>query len=392
MTKKDNDRLEELYRTPAATLSEGDKVEMNALQEKKDLSEQIGSAIETFLKDSPLLKAQNPIEITAKKEEEKLQNPAYAMMKRLVGIRRNDKDMIKAADPIVVSANDDAGGYLVPAITEARILELAATYGQARAHMTVMPVGGGVTRIPKEGTLPTWTWGISENASITASKPTFGVHSLTPSKGGAIVVISNEMLRDANINVGAYVIKKIAQAKGTGEDSQFFAGTGSPFTGVFAVANTFGGEFNCTATNVVTFANMLSVVYGVDQALLVGAKWFMSRSVIAVVQGLVDEQSRPIFMPAANGQPATLLGYPVVVVENAPSSANVDNKPLLLLGNLENSIIGDVEGMNLTLLTEATIDATSLGQYDLSAIRVTASAAFTSGFTSAYSVLRCQNV
>lgn len=392
MNEKEIKDYEELKKIPYDRLTESEKSDFDRLNDKKELQDQIKSGMETFFKDAPFLKAQSKIDVSAKREEELLQNPGYCLTKRLVGMKRGDREMIKAADPILVSANDDAGGYLVPAVTEAKIYELAATYGQARRYMSVMPVTGGVTRLPKEGTLPTWTWGITEGASITSSKPTFGVNTLTPNKGGAIVVISNEMLRDANVNVGAYVIKKIAQAKGSGEDTQCFAGTGSPFTGVFATANTFGGEFNCTSTNVITFANLLSVVYGVDQALLVGASWFLSRSVIAVVQGLLDSQNRPIFMPAANGQPATLLGYPVVVVEAAPTSANADNKPLLLLGNLENSIIGDVEGMNLTLLTEATIDATSLGQYDLSAIRVTASMGFSAGMTAAYSVLRCQNV
>lgn len=391
MKKEEIKRLDELERTPTDKLTESDKTELAGLKDKKSQQEMIDSAIESFLKDSPLLKAQNKIDPVVKREEELLSNPAYAISKRMVGMRKNDRDMIKAADPIVVSANDDAGGYLVPAVTMAKILELEPTYGQARKYMSVIPVGGGVTRIPKESTLPTWTWGVSENTSITSSKPTFSTLDLTPYKGAAIVVVSNEMLRDANVNVGAYVIKKIAQAKGTGEDSQCFNGSGSPFTGIFATANTFGGEFNCTTTNAITFANLLSVAYGVDQAYLAGASWFMSRTVIAAVQGLVDDQHRPIFMPAQGGQPATMLGYPVVVVENAPSSSVSDNRPLLLLGNLENSFIGDVEGMNITLLNEATIDATSLGQYDLSAFRVTASMAFSSGLLAKYSVLRQQN-
>ncbi len=391
MNAKETKDYEDLKKIPYDRLTETEKADFDRLNEKKETQDQIKAAMEDFFKNSDLLKAQKQPDLSTKKEEELIQNPAYAMSKRLVGMKRGDREMIKAADPILVSANDDAGGYLVPAVTQARIMELLPTYGQARKYMQVMPMSGNVTYVPKEGTLPTWTWGISENASITSSKPTFGASTLTPNKGGAIVVISNEMLRDANVNVGAYVIKKIAQAKGTGEDTQFFAGTGSPFTGVMATANTFGGEINLASTNTLTYQKILDTCYSIDQNYLIGASWFMSRSVLAAVRGILDGAQRPIFEPAFGNQPATMLGYPIVVVEAAPASSVSDNRPMMLLGNLENSIIGEIEGMNLTLLTEATIDATSLGQYDLSAVRVTASMAFAAGLTSAYACLRQQN-
>ncbi len=391
MNEKDKKDFAELEKIPVDRMTESEKADFERLSEKKELETQIKSAMETFFKDSPLLKAKSDIDLSTKKEAELVNNPAYAISKRLVGMKRGDREMIKAADPIVVSANDDAGGYLVPAVTQARIMELVPTYGQARKHMTVLPMTGNVTYIPKEGTLPTWTWGVSENASITASKPTFGASTLTPTKGGAIVVISNEMLRDANINVGEYVIKKIAQAKATGEDSQFFNGSGSPFTGVFATANTFGGEVNLASTNTLTYAKLIDTMYAVDQNYLIGGGWYASRTVTAEVRKLVDDQNKPIWEAPFGGMPPMMFGLPYYVVENAPASSVSDNRPMLLCGNLQNSIIGEVEGMNLTLLTEATIDATSLGQYDLSAVRVTASMAFSAGLTAAYACLRQQN-
>jgi HK97 family phage major capsid protein len=392
MDEKELKRLKELKSISAETLSDGDKAELSRLEEKQEVQANIKTAMESFFRDSPFLKAKNEIDTKKIKEEELVSNPGYALSKRLVGIKRNNPDMIKAADPIVVSANDDAGGYLVPAVTEARILELMPTYGQARQYMTTMPIGGGVLHIPKEGTLPTWTYGISENASITSSKPTFGTYDITPSKGGALVVISNEMLRDANVNIGDYIIRKIAQAKGTGDDSQFFNGTGSPFTGVFrATASTFGNLVRCTTGATITYANLLSTVYGIDQNYLNGASWFMHRTVLASVMGILDGQQRPIFQPAFGGTPATLLGYPVVVVENAPTASVSDAAPLAILGNLDGSIIGDVMGMEVKILTEATIDATNLAQYDLTGIRVIARCGFTSGQVNRYSLLAQQD-
>jgi len=396
MTKSENEKLEELLRKPAISLSEGDKSDLEILREKKELETEIKSAMETFFKDSPFLKAQNPIDISQKKEEELLQNPNYALSKRLTGMFKNDYAMIKAADPVLVADNDDAGGYLVPAVTENKIYELIPTFGQARQHMTVMPMGGGVMKLPKESALPTWTWetsGTGENVAISSSKPTFGANTLTPAKGKAIVVLSSEMLNDPNINVGAYVLSKIAQAKGTGEDAQFFSGTGSPFTGVFASANTFGGETNLTATNVFTYDKVVDCSLAIDQNYAAGAGWYGSRTVTAALRKLKDDQNRPLWIDPFGGNPASMLGFPYTIVENAPNNTTGDNKPVLLLGNLLNAIIGDVigGGFSVKLLTEATIAGTSLGENDLVGIRVTARSGFTPGITSLYSALRHQN-
>jgi len=136
MNEKELKAYEELKRIPYERLTETEKADFDRLNEKKETQDQIKSAMEDFFKNSELLKAQKQPDLSAKKEEELLNNPAYAMSKRLVGMKRGDRDMIKAADPILVSANDDAGGYLVPAVTQARIMELLPTYGQARKYMT----------------------------------------------------------------------------------------------------------------------------------------------------------------------------------------------------------------------------------------------------------------
>lgn len=388
MDEKEIKRLQELKSYDKTKLSETELTELERLEDKDETQKGIKMAVETFLKDSSLLKAINEIP-EKNKENQKMSNPGFALSTRLTGMYKKNLDMIKAADPVLVSANDDDGGYLVPAVTQDRILELIPTFAQARKYMTVMPVPGNVIHVPKEGTLPTWTWGISENASITSSKPTFGAYTMTPSKGGAIVVLSNEMMRDANVNVGNYIINKIAQAKGTGEDSQFFNGSGSPFTGVFAASNTFGNTVTLSgAPSTLTYQKLLDCVYGVDQNYLNGASWFFHRTLMSIVKGLVDSQNRPIFEPAIGGQPATLLGYPIVLVENAPTSATSSSKPVMILGNLESSIIGDIMGMETKILTEATIDGTSLAQYDLIGIRVLARASFTSGHTNRYSMIR----
>jgi HK97 family phage major capsid protein len=194
----------------------------------------------------------------------------------------------------MVASTPGSGGYLVPQVTASRILELVPSFGQARRYMTIFPMAGNELLIPKENALPSWNW-VNENASITSSKPTVQTITLTPKKGAAIVVISNELLKDANINIAGYVMGKIAQAKGTSEDAQFFAGTGSPFTGVYDPSNTFGSVelTSTTSAGSLVYQDLLNTIAGIDQNFLTGAAWYFHRTILPVVAGLADDNNGP---------------------------------------------------------------------------------------------------
>jgi len=394
MDEKELKRLKELQKKDE--LSAGEQEELDVLLEKKELHEAVSAGVKAIKEEIAGLKTKvNSLAVDSGGDIEK--DPALRFHALCVGLKNNDREMVrqtqgewkkKNADPML-----EVGSVLVPTITEARILELLPTFGQARQFMDVMPMNGNPITIPKEGTLPAWTWGIGENTSISSTKPTVGSLSWTPKKGGTIVVLSSELFNDANVQIGNYIIRKIVQAKGTGEDSQFFCGGGSPFTGVFSTANTFGSSL-ATATvdpNSIAYLDLLNCTTGVDQNYLQGAGWFMHRTILPYIWGLKDQIGHPIFEPAMGDRPMTLLGFPVHLIENAPTytfAKSNPGTPFILHGNLINTTIGDVMGMQVKLLTEATIDGTSLAQFDLVGIRAIARAAFNPGLTEKYSVIK----
>ena len=386
MNEKELKRLKELKTKSIDSLTDDEKHELDSLTEKKETYDLVKQAASDFFKTSGLTEV-----VKKHPDTERIgESPEGRFALLLKGIYSGNYDLItKAADPRVVGT-PGSGGYLVPQLTASRIVELVPTFGQARRHMTVFPMAGNELLIPKENAMPSWNW-INEGASITSSKPTVQTIALTPKKGAAIVVLSNELLKDANINIAGYVMGKIAQAKGTSEDAQMFAGTGSPFTGIYNPSNPFGyAEPTATTTAAsLIYQDLLNAIAGIDQNFLTGAAWYFHRTILPVVAGLTDDNERPLLEPAFGDLPMRLLGFPVRLIENAPSLSSVTGgKPFVILGNLENSYIGDVQGMEVTLLSEATIDGTSLGQYDLSAIRVISRVAFNKGLTEKYSVIK----
>jgi HK97 family phage major capsid protein len=397
MDEKELKRLKELQRKNGENaLSEGEAEELDSLEEKKQVADVFANGIAPVLNELKAVK-QKVDAIETDKSTDITKTPGGALHSLIIAMRNGDAEAIKAlqgkriskaADPML-----EAGSVLVPSITESRIIELNPTYNQARQYMNAFPMSGNVLTIPKEAVLPTWTWGIDENTSITSSKPTIGSLTYTPKKGGALVVMTSEMVADANINIGNYVIGKIMQAKGIGEDQQFFNGTGSPFTGVFQATYAAGNKETIATKDPasITYQNLLNATVKVDQNYIQGACWFMQRSIVPYIWGLVDGNNRPIFQPANGSMPATLLGFPVVLVENAPTYTAVNGvatKAFILFGNLINSGIGDVMGMQIKWLSEATIDGTNLAQYDLVGVRAIARAAFNAGLVEKYAIIQ----
>lgn len=324
-------------------------------------------------------------------------NPDYRLSCLLSAMKKNDTATIaeiQAEEKAVTTANNEttstAGGHLVPAITEARIRELIPTSGQALKLCTVMPMtSGNVINIPKLTTGCSGNW-VDEQAAITPENFVLGVDTLTPKKWAGLVPLSNELLEDANPAIGAYLIKHLAIAEGVALDTKVFQNGNTTFTGLFYASNSYGATITTGSTNPNSIIrdDLINAILGVDMNYNAFPKFAMSRSVLGVIMNLVDGANRPLF----DFNTQTLLGYPVEIIEKAPSSADSASKPIVLFGDFSNSIVGDVLGTRVTLATEGSVTINgayvSLLENDLSAIRAIKRWAFAPGLLGAYSVIK----
>lgn len=397
MNEKDLKRLKDLQ-ARQNELTADEREEFDVLLERKEIADLVKNGIKPLLDDVSGLK--NQVDAMAQRgtETDLETNPALRMSGLVNALYHKDADAIKSlkgnariktADPML-----ESGSVLVPTITENRIIELMPTFGQARQYMDQVPMTGLPITVPKELVNPTWTWGITENTSIASSKPTTTNVSWTPSKGGAIVVLTSELFSDAIIQVGNYILNKTAQAKGQAEDLQFFRGTGSPFTGVFSSSHTYGGTLETSTSNVnsITYADLLTCLVNVDQNYIAGGAWHFHRSILPHIWGLKDSDGNLVFKPSNGDVPATLLGFPIRLIEGAPTATAANataGTPFILFGNLMNSTIRDVvDSYQVKILDQASIDGTSLAQYDLIGVRVLARAAFNANLVEKYSVIK----
>ena len=298
--------------------------------------------------------------------------------------------IIKASDPNNMTT-DSEGGYLVPDVVAAEIMQLIPTYGQARQYCNVGTFPRSIDNwtIPKESTGFTIYYP-GEEGSITSSKLTLTYITLTAKKAAAIGILTNELRDFASVDFVNYMNQMAARAFAIDEDTKVFGTGNTTFTGLFYTSNTYGKRVQINSGAEVTYEDVMAAIYGVDPAYLAGASWFMHRTFMEQVRGVKDGNERPLFYDANAGNPPTLAGFPVRLIENAPSVTTADATaaiPYALLGNLQKSLIKDKQGMRISMTSEGTVDAYSMFQYDETAIKYVRHWSFHPNWLTAYSVI-----
>lgn len=280
------------------------------------------------------------------------------------------------------------GGYLVPTLTEASIWELVKTFGQILKKATVMPMGQNAINLPKYTGSIAGNW-VNESSAATPEKGTLGIDTLTPKKWVGLIPMSNELFKGAVPAIGAFISKVLAQAEGYAIDTKAWQNSATTLTGVFYASNTFGNTELTSGTNpnTLTYRNLVNCSLGTDLNYNPRPEWFVSRSILAIILGIQDDNGRPIF----NYDMMTLLGYPVNIIEQAPTSSVAASKPIILFADLSASVVGDVSGRSVDIAKEASVTINgsyvSLFENDMSAIRLVKQYAFAPR-TNGYSLIK----
>jgi HK97 family phage major capsid protein len=152
-------------------------------------------------------------------------------------------------------------------------------------------------------------------SAISDSEPTFSNIQLNAFKYSFLVPVANELLTDAGFDISSLIAEQAGNAIGFGINAGLTNGTGTVEpTGIF----TTGASAVTGGTGVggaPTYENLVDLLYALDgQArLLPGVGWLMSKSGLAAVRKVKDGDGRFIWTAGSlmNGQPDTLLGYPV---------------------------------------------------------------------------------
>jgi len=133
----------------------------------------------------------------------------------------NDEKIVAKAGSTSVNST---GGALVFGEYVPELIENIEDHGAARAAIGITPMSEGVrtvSRISDDVTM----YDVGENATITASDPTFNAVQLVASKTAGLALQSSELLNDSAFNVGDVLARSFSRAMAKWEDESIFLGS-----------------------------------------------------------------------------------------------------------------------------------------------------------------------
>lgn len=228
------------------------------------------------------------------------------------------------------------GGYAIPREIDALIAAQLKAVSPIRAIAQVVQVGTSGYRklVSSTGTASGWV-------SETAARPETGTakfNEIAPPMGElyANPAASQAMLDDAAFNLEEWLAGEIAAEFAKAEGTAFISGTGTnqprgflaaPTSNAADASRPFGTlQFTATGNASAFDANpelkLIDLVHSLKAAHRQGAVFVMNSKTLATVRKFKAADGSFLWQPGImDGQPARLLGYPVIEAEDMPDVA-----------------------------------------------------------------------
>lgn len=230
----------------------------------------------------------------------------------------------------------DAGGYAVPREVDGEIARVLKGISPIRAIANVVTVGSAGYRKPiTTGGTPSG-WAAETAARPETASPVFA--ELVPPMGElyANPSASQAMLDDAAFDVEAWLAGEIATEFARAEGAAFVGGNGVNRPKGFLTAPVSTAKDTTRALGTLQYLpsgaaedfgaapdeRLLDLVHSLRAPYRQGASFVMNANTLARIRKFKTADGMPLWQPSlAAGQPATLLGYPVVEAEDMPDIA-----------------------------------------------------------------------
>lgn len=205
-----------------------------------------------------------------------------------------------------------AGGYVTAPEYSTTIIEKISEFSPMRSLASVMSIGGTEIYLPKLDEDLNGSW-VTETGKRSESEPTFDQQNIKVFEHAVIVPVSQQLLEDSFIDLQSYIAGKIGQQFGKAENSAYLIGDGNGKpTGLLKNPDIYE-HVSAKADGSDIIDSLIQLFYALPSAYAAQSSWLMNRKTMARIRGSLDTTNRLIWGDSlATGQPATLLGRPVV--------------------------------------------------------------------------------
>jgi HK97 family phage major capsid protein len=244
-----------------------------------------------------------------------------------------------------IEGTDSKGGYLVPVEQMPILREFRKAYAQLKDYCHVVQANSTSGKWPTLGEESGLLVNFTELDQIQESDFEFGQASYSISDYGDIIPVSNQLIRDANVNILGIVGQRLARKAVNTENSAILSLLSTGITNPSTISNYKG------------LTKALNV--DLDPIYYANTKIFTNQDGFQWMSELQDAQNRPLLVPDVTA-PDTFRfrGKPVVVLPNSvlASSAASGQTPAyapFYIGNMADYVMFfERQGVEIAVSTE----------------------------------------
>lgn len=244
-----------------------------------------------------------------------------------------------------IEGTDSKGGYLVPVEQLPILREFRKAYAQLKDYCHVVQANSTSGKWPTLGEESGLLVNFTELDNIQESDFEFGQASYSISDYGDIIPVSNQLIKDANVNIMGIVGQRLARKAVNTENSAIL------------------GLLSTNLSNPSTISNYKGLTKAInvdlDPIYYANTKIFTNQDGFQWMSDLQDAQNRPLLLPDVTA-PDTFRfrGKPVVVLPNSvlASSAAAGQTPAyapIYIGNMADYVMFfERQGVEIAVSTE----------------------------------------
>lgn len=295
-----------------------------AVEELKTAVEQKGQALDKRLSDSlkDITKRLDAIDVRTQRpgaSEQKGHDGEGERKAFTSFLRRGAERMDDIERRNLTVSTDTAGGYLAPEQFIAELIRNIVLYSPIRQVARVAPTSAGEVILPKRTGTLTASW-VAETANRPATQPAYGQQRMSVHEMACYVDVSNWLLEDSVFDMNGELARDFAEEFGRLESATLIAGDGTNKpSGLLLDPNV--PVVRTAATTTITPDELIDLYHALPSFYAANATWVMNRQTIGRVRKMKLGDSYVWQEPITAGNPATILGRPVVEFPDMPDVA-----------------------------------------------------------------------
>ena len=248
-------------------------------------------------------------------------------------IRTGDGSALASLEGKSLSSSvDSEGGYIAPAETETRIDNALDTASPFRTISSIRRVGASAFKKPVSAGGAASGWAGETDARTITDSPALELLDFPTGELYAMPAATQMLLDDGVADVDQWLAEEVRDVFAAQETAAFVSGNGvNKPKGILDYAQAENGAqswgqlgYIATGTDNDFDADMpvdslIDLIYAPKARYRAGSSFVMNRRTVSALRKFKDADGNYIWQPAAQaGQPSSLLGYPLVEVEDMP--------------------------------------------------------------------------